>query len=153
MPSKKELQRKYLTEQLSTWKLAVVYKTNQQQVLRWLERYDIPRRSYKENVMPVKKGGHHTWGNKIAKSMLGNKNSKIGKNHWNWSGDDCGYRGKHNWVGKHFGTPNYCEHCKRSDRESYQWANISGKFLRNKKDWLRLCASCHKKFDNARKKL
>ena len=30
----------------------------------------------------------------------------------------------------------------------YLWKRISGKYLRRKDDWKRLCTSCHRKFDN-----
>lgn len=31
------------------------------------------------------------------------------------------------------------------------WANISGKYLRDITDWVRLCVSCHKYFDKQKK--
>ena len=31
----------------------------------------------------------------------------------------------------------------------YQWSNISGKYLRDVKDWQRLCVLCHSKYDRA----
>jgi hypothetical protein len=151
MPTKEELEEKYLNKRLSTWELAKEYCVWQSTVRHWLIFYDIPRRSYKENKMPVSKGGTHTWGDKIAKSMIGNTNSKIGKDHWRWTGNSCGYGGKHSWMVRHFGSPNYCEHCRKSDKKSYDWANISGEYKRDKNDWLRLCKSCHKKYDRVNK--
>lgn len=152
MPTKEELETKYWTEKLSTRKIADFYGTYQKQVMRWLEGYGIPRRTYKDNPMPVKKGGTHSWGKKIGKSMLGNINSKVGSNHWNWKGENVGYIGIHHWARKMFGTPKYCEHCGLSGKKKYEWANVSGKYLREKSDWLRLCSSCHKKYDLAKKK-
>lgn len=58
------------------------------------------------------------------------------------------YQTVHNWMNAHLGKPRYCEHCKRSDKWAYDWANISGKYLRDLADWKRLCRSCHMKFDN-----
>jgi hypothetical protein len=31
--------------------------------------------------------------------------------------------------------------------KSFQWANISKKYLRDFSDWMQLCASCHAKYD------
>lgn len=151
MPTKQELVKKYIKNKSSTWKLAEEYSVSQTTIIRWLIKLNIPRRSYKENKTPVLRGSKHNWGDKISKSMIGNTNSKIGKDHWKWSGDNIGYRGVHNWIQKHYGNPEYCEHCKKSSKKRYEWANISGKYLRNPIDWLRLCTSCHKKYDKLKK--
>ena len=29
----------------------------------------------------------------------------------------------------------------------YEWANISGEYKRNRNDFLRLCRTCHRRFD------
>lgn len=72
-----------------------------------------------------------------------------------WKGDKVGYMGLHNWIRKQLGTPDMCEHCGKTNLKSRQihWANKSGKYLRNIEDWLRLCVSCHRKYDNLQKKL
>ena len=97
---------------------------------------------------------------KISALLLGNKRGGGNKgriNTWmmglqniNWKGDDVGYRAKHNWVEGKLGKPHYCEHCKRSDlpHRNYHWANVSQKYLRKVNDWMRLCVSCHKKYDS-----
>lgn len=59
-----------------------------------------------------------------------------------------GYRGIHNWVERTLGKPKLCEHCETTTAKRYHWANISGKYLRDKSDWLRLCVSCHWLFDH-----
>ncbi len=66
-----------------------------------------------------------------------------------WKGEEAGYMSKHMWIYKHRGKPHYCEHCKRIDlkHRQYHWANISGEYLRDLSDWLRLCVKCHKKYD------
>lgn len=73
-----------------------------------------------------------------------------GQRHWDWKGDDAGYRAKHIWIERRLGKPRYCEHCKRSDlpHRSYHWANISKSYKRVVKDWIRLCVRCHKKYDS-----
>lgn len=71
-----------------------------------------------------------------------------------WKGDQVEYHGLHQWIGRKLGKPDTCEKCGKSGLEKQQihWANISGKYLRNTKDWIRLCASCHKLFDSNLKK-
>ncbi len=71
----------------------------------------------------------------------------IGINSNNWKGENAGYVAKHNWMRQWYGVPKLCEHCKKVNCKRYDWANISGKYLRNRKDWLRLCSSCHKIYD------
>jgi hypothetical protein len=66
-----------------------------------------------------------------------------------WKGDNVGYRALHNWVARHLGKPQRCDHCGNNQQRhrQYHWANKSKKYKRELVDWLRLCASCHKKFD------
>ena len=70
-----------------------------------------------------------------------------------WKGDDVGYTALHDWVKKHLGRPKKCEYCKLDDKKRvYHWANKSGKYKRNLKDWVRLCVPCHRKYDYAKTK-
>ena len=68
---------------------------------------------------------------------------------WNWKWEQSKYTAHHMWVIFHKWKPNYCEHCKKTDLRprQYQWANIDHKYKRNLDDYIRLCATCHKKFD------
>lgn len=70
-----------------------------------------------------------------------------------WKGEKAGYRAKHNWIVKYYGQPITCEHCQTGNLFGHKihWANISGKFLRLRLDWLRLCAKCHNLFDKQKK--
>jgi hypothetical protein len=70
-----------------------------------------------------------------------------GKDNANWKGDDVGYTALHDWVRRKLGSPKFCEHCKRSDRKKYEWANNDHKYRRNVKDYMRLCTACHRKYD------
>jgi hypothetical protein len=78
-----------------------------------------------------------------------------GEKCYNWKGDLVGYRALHTWVVKKLGSPLFCEHCKRTKppkgkgikRSYFQWANISKLYLRDVRDWKRLCYKCHNKFD------
>lgn len=64
-----------------------------------------------------------------------------------WKGEDALYETKHRWVSNHKGRPQFCEHCKRTDRKKYEWANIDNKYRRVLDDYIRLCTSCHRKYD------
>jgi hypothetical protein len=99
-------------------------------------------------------------GNKIA---LGNtpwnKDKKTGivpksafkKGHISWlkgtSIENYGYQGIHSYINRKLGQPKYCEHCKRTDKKCYDWANKDHKYSKNLKNWMRLCRSCHLKYD------
>ena len=64
-----------------------------------------------------------------------------------WKGDEVSYAGLHMWVKKELGAPKYCEHCKKTDKKRYEWANISRQYKRVLTDWVRLCKSCHIAYD------
>ena len=74
-----------------------------------------------------------------------NKGAKNGQ----WKGDKVGYASKHDWVEKRLGKPSICEYCGKTSLTSHQihWANKSGKYKRVLSDWIRLCVSCHSKYD------
>lgn len=73
------------------------------------------------------------------------ESSPKGEQHCGWKGNEVGYRALHMWVSKELGAPTKCENCGRDGLtgRKIQWANKSGKYLRNKSDWIRLCAKCH----------
>ena len=71
--------------------------------------------------------------------------------HWNWKGNDVGYSGVHHWIREMLGKPMKCEHCGRTDKKKYEWANKNHKYRRNVDDWMRLCTKCHIKYDKERK--
>lgn len=71
----------------------------------------------------------------------GNKNSR-------WKGITAGFRGKHCWLTRNYGKPIQCDNLKcKKKSQYYDWANISGKYKRNRNDYFHLCRSCHKCFD------
>ena len=70
-----------------------------------------------------------------------------GENHIQWKGEDACYVVKHRWVSQQLGSPKYCEHCKRTDKKKYEWANKDHKYRRKLEDYVRLCTSCHRKYD------
>lgn len=53
----------------------------------------------------------------------------------------------HRWISYKNGKPNICSKCGTKDSKRYEWANISGKYKEDIKDWIRLCKSCHGRMD------
>lgn len=74
---------------------------------------------------------------------------KINELSGNWKGNKVGYNALHGWVRRKLGRPKLCEQCGFTSNNTYQfhWANISGNYLRDLSDWIRLCASCHRLYD------
>lgn len=57
------------------------------------------------------------------------------------------YDALHDWVRRIYGSPRICWQCGDEYKERYEWANVSGKYKKDLKDWMRLCRKCHHKFD------
>ncbi len=68
------------------------------------------------------------------------------KRPYNWKGDAAGYGSKHDYIRKHFKRPDHCEVCGKKS-VMFHWANVTGKYTRNRRDYKNMCNSCHKKFD------
>lgn len=84
--------------------------------------------------------GHIPWNKGLKGFMAGDKNGR-------WKGDKVSYAGIHQWIRKNLGKPMVCSECKITTAKMYNWANISGKYKRDFKDWKRLCGKCHWQFD------
>lgn len=93
------------------------------------------KNSYKKGMTPWNKGLHPEY--------------VQGENHPMWSGQNIGYTHLHKWVVRQLGRPKECEHC-HIIKERLHWANVSGEYKRDTADWIRLCASCHAKYDKNR---
>ena len=87
---------------------------------------------------------------KLREAHLGKFDEKSTR----WLGDKVGYDGLHDWVYKKLGAPMQCEKCKKVGKSNRQihWANKSGKYKRNIKDWIRLCVKCHWWKDQSKRK-
>lgn len=103
----------------------------------------------------IGKSHNHKTCNGLKAWNRGKKLPEIsGENHYAWKGSKVSYRTLHKWVEKLLGQPHNCEECGNRDlrHRQYQWANVSGNYKRLTTDWRRLCAKCHKAFDNNRVK-
>lgn len=75
-----------------------------------------------------------------------------GDKNGNWKGEKASYGSIHDWVSRHLGNPDTCEHCGKSGLTGckIQWANIDHFYRRDFNDWIRLCVPCHRKYDKSR---
>lgn len=80
----------------------------------------------------------------------GHFNHKSGKESSHWLGDKVGKIGVHLWLRREYGTPTKCEHCGTIDeKKTYDWACRDKSYRRDRKNFMRLCRSCHRKYDYA----
>ncbi len=95
------------------------------------------------------RGDERLVGNQFAKGNKPNKTSfvKGQKAHNKGAFISEEYSAVHYWIKQKLGQPNYCEHCKKSDKSIYEWANIDHTYRKVIKDWMRLCRGCHMKHD------
>ncbi len=120
--SKGVLYKLYIEDNLSLAELSKIYLVSPQTMSTYIKMCDIP----------------------IKKAVPRNQN---GSNNNNWKGNKAGYAAFHYRVEKIRGKPEYCEHCKTTDKtKKYNWANILGK-LHDVNDYKRLCKKCHNEFD------
>jgi len=101
-----------------------------------------------------RKIGLKSKGHIVTEEMRKNISEKQkGEKHCNWKGEKVSYRTLHNWIVKHYGKANHCEHCGKLDAKVYDWANISGEYKRDISDYIQLCRKCHCKFDETPEKI
>lgn len=70
-----------------------------------------------------------------------------GDSHHQWKGDAVGYDAVHSWIKREMGKPSFCELCKTTSARRFEWANKDHKYRRKIEDYIRLCTSCHRKYD------
>ena len=154
IPPKKELLIDlYLRQKKSTREMADILHRNQANIMRWLKLYEIPRRTYKENKMPVRKGGTHKWGDKISKSVTGKRNGRYvdGSSYiplrkrypraFNWRLKEK-IKQRDNFVCQRCGITEK-EHIKKTGRKlSVNHINFDKKDIREK-NLNTLCVSCN----------
>lgn len=74
---------------------------------------------------------------------------KVGDILRQWDRSETEYRNLHKKIQRWLGTPDTCTQCGKSGLIGKQihWANKSGKYLKTKNDWIRLCQQCHILYD------
>jgi hypothetical protein len=86
------------------------------------------------------------------KARVAAKRDQRGSKNSFWVGDAVKYKPAHNRVYAARGRPQKCEHCGVSgDKAQYEWANVSGNYP-DPEDYIRLCISCHRRWDAKRRK-
>ena len=128
-PDKELLRKLYLDDKKGSHYIAKQFKVSQTLIISWLKREGIKMRT-------------HGDASKITLNGF-----KRDEKHPNWKGDNVSYQALHSWVRLRLGRPMKCEHCGRTDKKKYEWANISGEYKRELSDWVRLCTKCHRIFD------
>jgi uncharacterized protein with PIN domain len=72
---------------------------------------------------------------------------KNGDKHPKWRGDKVGKTAVHRWIERWKGKPKECARCGITTAKKYEWANIDHKYRRVMEDYIRMCTSCHRKYD------
>lgn len=80
---------------------------------------------------------------RVSQSLMGN--------HRRWLGDGASYYAKHMWILKYWGKADHCDHCHTTNASRYEWANKYHSESRNREDYIQLCPSCHRIFDQQNK--
>ena len=96
----------------------------------------------------IKTNGRFVKGHKlseITKQKI--REANIGKKSPVWKGNNVGYHALHSWIERWKGTPELCENCGTTTAKKYEWANIDHLYKRILEDYIRLCTSCHRKYD------
>lgn len=97
------------------------------------------REKIKQTLTGRKLSGEHR--RNIRQGMVGKIKTGSESAHWLEAG--LTYSGVHAWVRRTLGTPSTCENCSVTSGITFDWANLSGEYLRDESDWARLCRRCH----------
>ena len=81
------------------------------------------------------------------KCRVAKKRNQTGEANASWKGVKAGYAALHYRVQKLRGTPSFCSMCETTTAKRFEWANVTGDYS-NIYDYIRLCKSCHSKYDN-----
>ena len=73
------------------------------------------------------------------------KREQRGANNSCWKGDSAKYAALHLRVASARGTPSKCGHCG-TESGCFDWASVT-RHYQDVNDYIRLCRSCHNKFD------
>lgn len=71
------------------------------------------------------------------------RNCYRGSLHFAFKRNGVGYTSLHDWVRRYLGKPTFCSNNIFHLGKRYVWANVSGEYKRDLKDWHSLCNSCN----------
>lgn len=115
------------------------YKCTEEQIQQMRESHK-GQKAWNKGLKGCYKQSKETIAKRVSKMMESNNPS--------WKGDKVGYGGVHEWIRNKYGKAIHCENKKCPGKsEVFEWANISGNYKRDRKDFLSLCRSCHRRFD------
>ena len=105
---------------------------------------------WKKKIGEANKGKHRS--EEIRRKLIEANIKRHGEKSPHWKGDEVGYGGLHMWVSKNLGRPKQCSICGKRGKKngkcwSIHWANKSGKYKRDLRDWIALCVKCHREYD------
>ncbi len=100
---------------------------------------------------PIKERKYNTKPN--STSFKKGHEGLVGKENPMWKGNNAGYGAIHDWVKQWLGKPKKCEMCGTTTAKKFEWASKSRENIRKLDEWMRLCTSCHHKYDECRKKM
>jgi hypothetical protein len=92
---------------------------------------------------------------------LNRSKNQWGENNPDWKGGKVKNSGLHAYMQTTYGKGERCEQCdtegkyyigKVYKRWSIEWANITGVYDRERKNWKQLCKKCHIKHDTQKRK-
>lgn len=158
--TKEKLNELYHIKNYSVNKISSLLNINRITITQYMKRLDI---SFKDSW---------TWSSTSKKKITGKLNHFYGKTHNDknrrifskisktrinelnpmWKGDKVSYRGLHQWITNHYGKASKCEAISCNGKsKKYEWANISGNYKRERNDFMELCKSCHRLYDNKKR--
>lgn len=158
--SQEILEELYWNQEKSIKEIAKKLKKGTSTIHRYMIKYGIPRRSYsKAQKLNVKHSGRFQLGHKRGmfgkhqseetKKKIGN--AQMGKKNHQWKGNKVGYFCLHKWIHRHKERKYFCFICNEY-KVFTNFANIDNQYKRNLKDYIEVCVSCHRIFDNLMKK-
>ena len=118
-----------------------VWKYN---ILKGFGKYCSKACSNTGNKLGFKKG-HGSYWTEESKEKFSLKMSD--EKHPMWRGKRAKKVAIHMWVARKLGKPKMCEQCSSGDKKVYDWANKDHRYSRDLDDYMRLCRSCHRKYD------
>lgn len=92
----------------------------------------------------------HYWLDKKGKPTGRANFIAYGRDNPAWKGKGVGYISLHGWVKRYLGKADHCSFDSTHVSHHFEWANISGAYLRSLDDWAQLCIKCHRDYDMIR---